>query len=100
MTACESDTTSQSDTPCESDTTISQYSCKQCLDFLRRLQVDYGTVLHFDQTVGYETDIDMTLLLLVVMQRLGDHLADQVRMTQADLHEGVSSWREKPNGTL
>lgn len=68
---------------------ISQYSCKQCLDFLRRLQVEYGTVLHFDQTVGYEADIDMTLLLLVVMQRLGDHLAEQVWMAQADLHEGV-----------
>ena len=68
---------------------IAQYSCKQCLDFLRRLQVEYGTVLHFDQTVGYETDVDMTLLLLVVMQRLGDHLAEQVQMKEADAHEGV-----------
>ena len=68
---------------------ISQYSCKQCLDFLRRLQFEYGTVLHFDRTVGYESDIDMTLLLLVVMQRLGDHLAEQVRMSETDLQGGV-----------
>jgi hypothetical protein len=67
---------------------IAQFSCKQCLEFLRMLQVEYGTVLHFDQTVGYETDVDMTLLLLVIMQRLGDHLAEQVR-TPADLQEEV-----------
>jgi hypothetical protein len=68
---------------------ISQYSCKQCLDFLRRLQVEYGSVLHFDKTVGFEADIDMTLLLLVVMQRLGDHLAEQVRMSESDVQGGV-----------
>ncbi len=68
---------------------IKQYSCKQCLDFLRLLQVEYGSVLHFDATVGYEADIDMTLVLLVVMQRLGDHLAEQVRMTESEQHEGV-----------
>ena len=64
------------------------FSCKQCLDFLRLLQVEYGSVLHFDQTVGYEADVDMTLLLLVIMQRLGDHLAEQVRMAEADV-QGV-----------
>jgi hypothetical protein len=67
---------------------IAEFSCKQCLDFLRMLQSEYGTILHFDQTVGYETDVDMTLLLLVVMQRLGDHLAEQV-LTPADLQEEV-----------
>jgi len=64
---------------------ITQYSCKQCLDFLRLVQAEYSTVLHFDQTVGYEADVDMTLLLLVVMQRLGDHLREQVRMELADV---------------
>jgi hypothetical protein len=64
------------------------FSCKQCLDFLRLLQVEYGSVLHFDRTVGYEADVDMTLLLLVIMQRLGDHLAEQVRMAEADV-QGV-----------
>jgi hypothetical protein len=61
-------------------TGVTQYSCKQCLDFLRLVQVEYNSVLQFDETAGYETDIDMTLLLLVVMQRLGDHLREQVRM--------------------
>ena len=65
------------------------FSCKQCLDFLRLLQVEYGCVLHFDKTVGYEADVDMTLLLLVIMQRLGDHLAEQVRMPEADPQRGV-----------
>ena len=59
---------------------VTQYSCKQCLDFLRLIQVEYDSVLQFDETAGYEADIDMTLLLLVVMQRLGDHLREQVRM--------------------
>ena len=68
---------------------FTQFSCKQCLDFLRLLQVEYGSVLHFDQTVGYEADVDMTLLLLVIMQRLGDHLAEQVRMTEVDVQGGV-----------
>lgn len=68
---------------------ISQYSCAQCLHFLRRLQVEYSTVLHFDQGAGYEADVDMTLLLLVVMQRLGHHLSEQVRMPQEDVQQGV-----------
>ena len=63
---------------------VSGYSCKQCLDFLRLVQVEYGTVLRFDPAMGYEADVDMTLLLLVVMQRLGDHLREQVRMEQAE----------------
>jgi hypothetical protein len=67
---------------------IGQFSCKQCLAFLRMLQAEYGTILHFDQTVGYETDVDMTLLLLVVMQRLGDHLSEQV-LTPADLEDDL-----------
>jgi hypothetical protein len=67
---------------------VHEYSCQQCLAFLRVLQADYGSVLQFDASVGYETDIDLTLLLLVVMQRLGDHLREQVRMTpeQAEKH--------------
>jgi hypothetical protein len=65
------------------------FSCKQCLDFLRRLQGEYGSVLHFDRTVGYEADVDMTLMLLVIMQRLGDHLAEQVRFSEADVEGGV-----------
>ena len=48
---------------------VAQYSCKQCLEFLRMMQVEYGTVLHFDQTVGYEADVDMTLLLLVMRRK-------------------------------
>jgi len=60
---------------------VHEYSWQQCLDFLRVLQATYGSVLQFDASVGYETDIDLTLLLLVVMQRLGDHLREQVRMT-------------------
>lgn len=68
---------------------FAQFSCKQCLDFLRLLQAEYGSVLHFDKTVGYEADVDMTLLLLVIMQRLGDHLAEQVRMAEADAQGGV-----------
>jgi hypothetical protein len=59
---------------------VTQYSCKQCLDFLRLIQAEYDSVLQFDETAGYEADIDVTLLLLVVMQRLGDHLREQVRM--------------------
>ena len=66
---------------------VAQYSCKQCLEFLRLVQAEYGTVLHFDQTVGFEADVDMTLLLLVVMQRLGDHLREQVRMEQVEVKE-------------
>jgi hypothetical protein len=67
---------------------VHEYSCQQCLDFLRVLQAQYSSVLQFDASVGYETDIDVTLLLLVVMQRLGDHLREQVRMTpeQAEKH--------------
>ena len=68
---------------------FTQFSCKQCLDFLRLLQAEYGSVLHFDKTVGYEADVDMTLLLLVIMQRLGDHLSEQVRMAEADAQGGV-----------
>ena len=68
---------------------FTQFSCKQCLDFLRLLQAEYGSVLHFDKTVGYEADVDMTLLLLVIMQRLGDHLSEQVRMAEADVQGGV-----------
>ena len=68
---------------------FTHFSCAQCLDFLRLLQVEYGSVLHFDQTAGYEADVDMTLLLLVIMQRLGDHLAEQVRMSEADVQGGV-----------
>lgn len=63
---------------------VHEYSCQQCLDFLCVLQAQYGSVLQFDASVGYETDIDMTLLLLVVMQRLGDHLREQTRMTQEE----------------
>jgi hypothetical protein len=37
--------------------------------------------------MGYETDMDMTLLLLVVMQCLGDHLREKVRMEQAEEQE-------------
>jgi hypothetical protein len=66
---------------------VTEYSCKQCLDFLRLLQVEYGTVLRFDPAMGYEADVDMTLLLLVVMQRLGDHLREQVRMEQREVQE-------------
>jgi hypothetical protein len=51
------------------------------------VQVEYSTVLHFDQDVGYEADVDMTLLLLVVMQRLDDHLREEVRMEQVDMKE-------------
>jgi hypothetical protein len=67
---------------------VHEYSCQQCLAFLRVLQAEYSSVLQFDASVGYETDIDLTLLLLVVMQRLGDHLREQVRMTpeQAEKH--------------
>jgi hypothetical protein len=67
---------------------VHEYTCQQCLDFLRVVQAEYCSVLRFDACVGYETDIDMTLLLLVVMQRLGDHLREQVRMTpeQAEKH--------------
>ena len=61
---------------------VHEYSCQQCLDFLRVLQAQYSSVLQFDASVGYETDIDVTLLLLVVMQRLGDHLREQVHMTE------------------
>ncbi len=64
-------------------------------------------MLHFDQTVGYEADVDMTLLLLVIMQRLGDHLAEQVRIAEVDVQGGwmcggecMSSCQERPNGTL
>ena len=79
---------------------VHEYSCQQCLDFLRVLQAEYGSVLHFDASVGYEADIDLTLLLLVVMQRLGDHLREQVRMTleQAEKHaayalvDGETEW--------
>jgi hypothetical protein len=39
-------------------------------------------VLRFDPVMGYESEVDMTLLLLVVMQCLGDHLREQVRMEQ------------------
>jgi hypothetical protein len=60
---------------------VHEYSCEQCLLFLRVLQAEYSSVLQFDASVGYEADVDMTLLLLVVMQRLGDHLREQVRMT-------------------
>ena len=67
---------------------VHEYTCQQCLDFLRVLQAEYGSVLRFDASVGYETDIDVTLLLLVLMQRLGDHLREQVRMTpeEAEKH--------------
>jgi hypothetical protein len=67
---------------------VHEYSCQQCLEFLRVLQAEYGSVLRFDASVGYETDIDVTLLLLVLMQRVGDHLREQVRMTpeQAEKH--------------
>jgi len=66
---------------------VHEFSCQQCLDFLRGVQAQYSSVLHFDASVGYETDIDMTLLLLVVMQRLGDHLREQVRMTPEEAEQ-------------
>ena len=68
---------------------FTQFSCKQCLDFLQLLQGQYGSVLHFDDMAGYEADVDMTLMLLVIMQRLGDHLAEQVRLPEADVEGGV-----------
>lgn len=78
---------------------VHEFSCQQCLDFLHVLQAEYGSVLRFDATVGYEADVDMTLLLLVVMQRMGDHLREQVRMPleqaeQQALYELVSGETE------
>ena len=66
---------------------VHEFSCQQCLDLLCVLQEQYNSVLQFDASVGYEADIDVTLLLLVVMQRLGDHLREQVRMTQAQAEQ-------------
>ena len=63
---------------------ITGYSCKQCLEFLRLLQAEYESVLLFDETVGFEAHIDMTLLLLVVMQRVGDHLRQELRMSKVE----------------
>jgi hypothetical protein len=59
---------------------VHEFSSQQCLAFLQVLQAGYCSVLQFDAAVGYETDVDLTLLLLVVMQRLGDHMREQVRM--------------------
>jgi hypothetical protein len=59
---------------------IAKYSYRKCLDFLRLLQSEYDNTLQYDESVGFEADLDMTLLLLVVMQRVGDHLRQEIRM--------------------
>jgi len=76
---------------------IGKYSCKKCLDFLRLLQFEYDKTLQFDESVGFEADLDVTLLLLVVMQRIGDHLREEIRISVESTDDAKALYELLPN---